>query len=362
MSDFLDGYYKRYYERLDAKAAKVEKKFAKFYEARQRIREEKGVVTDEENRALVKEYYDPTEKDVHVDAPLTRLSIAYRNEGYIADRLFPVFPVKKASDVYYVMPRDTWLLNQVRRRGAGGRAAEAGYSLTTSNYNCVEWALATIVPDRVRENADDPLNPDQQAVEFVTDQIMLAREVRVANLVTSITTVGSGVTPTNLWSNGLTSDPIADIRTGQAFIRNQIGRRPNLLILSFNAQQVLLDHPLILERIKYDQTADTNAVRKAMSGVFDVPTILLGESVVNNAAEGGTASYVDVWGNHAVLAYVNPNIGLRTLTAGLMFAQTDRQIRSGREERDLYDWVEAREVIDERILDRNCIYTFTSVV
>lgn len=44
----------------------------------------------------------PTARDVHIDGPLTGVSIAYRNEEYIADQVFPVVPVTKISDKFFV--------------------------------------------------------------------------------------------------------------------------------------------------------------------------------------------------------------------------------------------------------------------
>ncbi len=46
----------------------------------------------------------PTASDVHVDAVLTNLSVAYIQEqdAYIATKVFPVIPVDKKSDKYYV--------------------------------------------------------------------------------------------------------------------------------------------------------------------------------------------------------------------------------------------------------------------
>lgn len=43
----------------------------------------------------------PTVYDVHVDAPLANISIAYRNASYIADQVFPVVPVQKKSDLFF---------------------------------------------------------------------------------------------------------------------------------------------------------------------------------------------------------------------------------------------------------------------
>lgn len=44
----------------------------------------------------------PTVNDVHLDSAMTQISIAYKNGAYIASQIFPVVPVAKKSDKYFV--------------------------------------------------------------------------------------------------------------------------------------------------------------------------------------------------------------------------------------------------------------------
>ena len=45
----------------------------------------------------------PTLNDVHVDAILTNISVAYMQDrdNFIADKVFPVIPVDKKSDKFF---------------------------------------------------------------------------------------------------------------------------------------------------------------------------------------------------------------------------------------------------------------------
>ena len=47
----------------------------------------------------------PTPQDVHIDAALSNISIAYKPVGMVADMVFPSVPVDKQSDYYYVRVR-----------------------------------------------------------------------------------------------------------------------------------------------------------------------------------------------------------------------------------------------------------------
>ena len=53
----------------------------------------------------------PTQSQVHVDAILTNISVAYlqRAENFIADKVFPVVPVDKQSDKFFTYDKNDWL-------------------------------------------------------------------------------------------------------------------------------------------------------------------------------------------------------------------------------------------------------------
>lgn len=44
----------------------------------------------------------PTKSSVHIDSAMSNISIAYRNENYIAEQIFPNVPVQHQSDKYFV--------------------------------------------------------------------------------------------------------------------------------------------------------------------------------------------------------------------------------------------------------------------
>ena len=51
----------------------------------------------------------PTLQDVHVNRPLTNVSVAYLQEAagveFVADKAFPAVPVENKSDLYYTYAR-----------------------------------------------------------------------------------------------------------------------------------------------------------------------------------------------------------------------------------------------------------------
>ena len=67
----------------------------------------------------------PTREDVHVDAVLTQISIAYaqKAEHFIANKVFPIIPRDKQSDKYFIWTQDDWFRDDMQRRGDAEESA-----------------------------------------------------------------------------------------------------------------------------------------------------------------------------------------------------------------------------------------------
>ncbi|MCK4517851.1 hypothetical protein KAT92_03685, partial [Candidatus Babeliales bacterium] len=79
----------------------------------------------------------PTLSDVHVDRPLTNISIAFiqKQTNFIAEQIFPAIPVPKKSDIYYVYDRDAWFRDDMEKRAPSTESAGSGYTLSTEGYS-----------------------------------------------------------------------------------------------------------------------------------------------------------------------------------------------------------------------------------
>src|SRR3990167_386639 len=152
----------------------------------------------------------PTQQQVHLDNALTNISVAYRNETYIGDSIFPNVPVIHQTNKFFVYNKADWFRNEVAARAPGTRAQRVDYTLSTDNYLCQEWAVAKGVADEVVANADSPLRPLVEATEYVTDKMFLNKEKRVADLVNGSGAWSASATPGTLWDND-SSDPVGNV-------------------------------------------------------------------------------------------------------------------------------------------------------
>jgi hypothetical protein len=159
----------------------------------------------------------PTSTQVHVDAILTNISVAYfqQQQNFIASRVFPIVPVAKQSDKFFKYTKNDWFRDEAQRRADATESAGGGYNLTTDSYQADVYAFHKDVGDQTRANADAPINVDREATEFVTSRIALKMETQFVSNFFTTGIWGTDSTPTNLWSDYTSSDPIGDVETGK---------------------------------------------------------------------------------------------------------------------------------------------------
>ena len=307
------------------------------------------------------------QRDVYIDAPLSNVAVMAFNQGnFVGPALFPVVPVEKQSGVYYIITAADWLrLAQSTTRAPKTAPRRVSFSVTSDQYNAINYALAGDNSIEDLGNADNAIRLRRNTARFVVSQLGGDMEVRIANRVTSISNIGSGVTlaAANRWSNYANSDPISDIGTGHAFIRNNTGVRANTLLLDYDTHRIVRRHPVLLDLYKYTEGGFLTNVQ--MQEVFDVQRILIGDAIREASLEGGTTSMVNVWGNNALLCYVDTAApGPETMTFGLGFRWTPAGAPAPMQARTYMDpdpgkKCEVTEVgyyQDEKIVARNLAY------
>lgn len=262
----------------------------------------------------------PTANDVHIDAILTNISVAYIQDqnAFVASKVFPTIPVEKQSDKYFVYTKGDWFRDEAQLRAPATESAGSGYNLTTATYNTQVYAFHKDVDDQVRANADNPLNPDRDATSFITQRMLLRQEIQWASEFFTTGIWATDSTPSNLWSDYTASDPIGDVETGKATMLNSTGFLPNTMVMGYDVFRQLRNHPDIVDRVKY--TSAENVTEDILARFFGVDRILVARAVKNTGLEGASVSMSSIVGKNAALYYVAPSAGILTPSAGYQFA------------------------------------------
>jgi hypothetical protein len=326
---------------------------------------------------------NPTTGDVHVNTPLTNISIAYLQDQshFVAASVFPNIPVNKQSDRYYTYDRGDFNRDEMQLRAPGTQSSGGSYNIdNTPNYFAPVYAFHKDIPDEVRSNADSVLNPDREATEYCTQKALIKRETLWAanhfttgKWTTDITGVAAGpVAGTSVlqWSDS-SSDPIANIRAGKSAVLESTGFEPNVLVLGSKVFDILIDHADIVDRVKYGtQNQVSTADIPELMALFKIQRILIMKAIKNTSAEGAVADHSFIGGKKALLAYVPQRPGIMTPSAGYTFSWTGH-LGAGKEggrikkfymKKESSDRVEIEMAFDQKLIAADLGYFFDTII
>lgn len=272
-------------------------------------------------------YSQPSRADVHVNRPLTNISIAWMQEqtNFVASRVFPLIPVAKQSDRYFTYDRGDFNRDEMQLRAPATESAGGTYRIdSTPTYYAPVRAFHRDVPDQIRDNADAPLSPDLEATRFVTQKHLINQEKNWAAAYMGQSIWDNDVTPGTKW-DAASGKPIKDVRTGARTILAATGFKPNVIVCGRQAYDTLLDSPDIVDRLNRGQTpvgpAMTN--RQQLAALFEVDEVLVMDAIENTANEGAAESSAFIGSeDDLLLTYRAPSPGIMTPSAGYTFAWT----------------------------------------
>lgn len=284
----------------------------------------------------------PTASDLHVDVPLTQLSVGYKikAESYIADKVFPVVPVAKQSGKVFVWDKNDMLRDEAAIRAPGTESAGGGLNVTSSTtFYCDVVAFHKDVDDQMMANSDIG-NLGIIMSEYVTQKLLIKRE---RDFVTNYFTTdlwadqgtpndATGHATSSTWPNfihfsdGANSDPLGTIRTAKRKILESTGFLPNKLIVGVDVHDVLALSPDVAERVKYTQGGVPDRVGQVsqpeMAALCGVGEYLVGMTSYASNVEGETATYGFNFGKHMLLVYAAPAPSIMLPSGGYIFEWT----------------------------------------
>jgi len=238
-----------------------------------------------------------------VDAELTAVAAAYRNEDYIADFVLPRVPVGVQSFKYKKFdPRDSFTIpDTVVGRKSEPNQVEFGFEEVDSS--AVGYGLDEVVPNTDIENAPNGYKPLDRATSMLTNLIELDRERRTAGLVFNASTY-SAANKTVLSGAAQYSNPASDPIKGILDAMDGCIIRPNKMVIGQGAWTALRTHPKIAKATHGNAGDVSIAARQAVAELFELQDIYVGKGWYNAANKGKeTMTLTRIWGNHIALIY-----------------------------------------------------------
>lgn len=266
----------------------------------------------------------PTRNDVRpVDPVLTDMSIGFKNDRFLWDKIAPSKESTEQSGTYFIYTRDYWFRRGTRaERAATAPYERVDYGVATDTFKAAEYGFEKALSDVVKNASQTPESLEVRDNQFLTNLIQLELEIQVAAAAFITGVWGTSTNPTTQWSDFDNSDPITDIEVGKRTIRRNTGSVDGLvLFIGALCWESLKEHPLLLDKYKYTQKGILT--EELVAAALGVGEIVVGDSVQNTAAEGQTYVGADIWTDNALLLIRN-NPGLLVPNGATTFVWNER--------------------------------------
>jgi hypothetical protein len=273
----------------------------------------------------------PTLNQVHTDEVLTNISVAYfqNQTNFVADKVFPIVPVQKQSDLYRTFNREDFNRVEAKILGPGAPTPVGGFGVSSDTYYCHVYAIGADLHKQVEANADAVLRLRQNTTRYVTYQLMQKREkdfmtefMAASKWTNDYAGVSSSPTGDEVlqW-NDESSTPIENVRFAKRTILESTGFEPNKLVVGQAVFDALIDHPDIVDRIKYGQTQGGPAVanEQALAQILGVESVMVSKAIENTAKQGDAEVSAFMAGKKALLVHAPATAGLELPSAGYTF-------------------------------------------
>lgn len=250
----------------------------------------------------------PAEIRLKNNPVLTNLLLGRAQGDLVAPVLFPRLP-QTLTSVTVAKLGDEARRRYNLRRAPGAATKQINIKWDGQVYAIEQYAVEVPIPRELIRESDEArrlnvaANIDISTVAMTTarDVLDLDYEIEAAEIAINPASYASGhvlsLAGATKWS-ATTGTPVTDIRAAANIIRRKTGKRPNKLVLSADAEVVLVVNAEVRSYLPSTQLGP--ATHDQLKVILNVEQIVVGDATYVDAADAGH----DVWGNAAILAYV----------------------------------------------------------
>lgn len=299
-----------------------------------------------------------TPKSVHVDAALTNLAIKFRNMALVAERIFPVVPVVKESDKYYIFRQEELIIEKALR-AAGAESKEIKWDVDTSTYSAEEYALKHLVPDRIMDNADNVVRPKMTSTQKLTDKLLLAQERRVQQIAQNTTFITNNAAPSVQWDQA-SPNIENDVDVAKNSVRTNAGVEASSIVLAYKVAQIVKRDTTVRNLIRYTVPGDVLLRNGDLPPVLWNLEVIIAGAIRNTANEAAAQSLSDIWTDDVLVFYKEATPSIDALSLGYIFRVGNFVTKTWREEPRAGDMVEVSVIEDEKAVAAAAGYLITN--
>lgn len=308
----------------------------------------------------------PTQNQIHVDRPLSNISIKYRNADYIADMVAKPVPVKNRTDKYFVYSKDNLRIEDTHRADKA-ESQIVDFNISTATYSLEKHGLKAKISDDEYANSDEALDLRIDATENLTDAILAKRENTFCTLIGTAANWANttSLTSTYAWSAYTSlSNPIPFVDSACSAITKNTGKKANTVVMDNATFYAVKEHPSIVDRVKY--TSADSITETIIAKLFNIDNLYVSRAIQNSGKEGLADSMGYMMTDCCWIGYVEPAPGLRKPSALYTFFASrlglPMQTKMWREEEIESDVIEVNAQYQTKIIASDCAYLIVNTV
>lgn len=256
----------------------------------------------------------------HQHQYLENVSVEYKNDELIGNLLLPIVPVKfKSDDVAVFRKRGNTVYDT--KRGADGKSNRIRWEYEKGTYACENYALHDFVTKKRIRNADKPIEPLVRATQTVTNAVLLAREKRIADLVQNAATYPAGnVINLNSGTYKPWSDAAGTPYDNILEAKERCAVEPNALFMGRSAWYHFRKNAAVKGLVSGGATTENPAIIKlsGLNDLLELEYIVVGKAFYDATPKNAAETRANLWGGHAILAYVSSRPSLDMFSFGMM--------------------------------------------
>lgn len=265
----------------------------------------------------------PTISDVQAIEPiLTDMLVAYMQADtrFVASKVFPLVNVDKDSGTYFVFDKKYWFIDDMQQRAPGSPFASTDFTVSTGTYTTLQYALEYAIADEIRANSQVPMDLETAAVKLLAQRSLIRKERAFSAdfMKTGVWGTDDNNSGTD-WDDFANSDPIYAIAEARRTISNNTGLDGNSMVVGYIVHTALLNHPDILDRVKYVGAAMNGDVEGALAAVFGLTNYWVGKASYDATNEAASFAATAIIDDDALVCHVDPSAGIFGASAGKTF-------------------------------------------
>ena len=243
-----------------------------------------------------------------VDPIITGVARGYRNAAHVWNYLFPVVTVNARGGHIIEFNAEDFLEVDIRR-SPGADRQQVHFGHFGASFSLDQRAIDGKVPKEVLEDAMavPGINYSAVAAKKAMNIASLQIEIAAGKLATTPANYPAdnrtAVSAADKW-DGADAQPAKQVETAKEQVASGIGMEPNLLITGVPVHRSLKNSPDVIDRIKHTEGLSEGkapqVTNEKLAAYFDVEMYAVGR-----ARTGKKGAFTPIWGNVAILAYVD---------------------------------------------------------